>query len=112
MGFFNQLEEFLTQAKTENLKTKHFSSEYLGTKVKVSFGQGYRARIPWISFLKEPNTTSKGIFPVYLYYKDYDILILAYGISETDKPEMEWNIDNKETIHEYFEKNGTNILNK
>tara|TARA_R110002050_G_C8949543_1_gene513212 strand:- start:2502 stop:4100 length:1599 start_codon:yes stop_codon:yes gene_type:complete len=104
MGFFNQLEEFLTQAKTENLKTKHFISEYLGTKVKVSFGQGYRARIPWISFLKEPNTTSKGIFPVYLYYKDYDILILAYGISETDKPEMEWNIDNKETIHEYFEK--------
>ncbi|TYA58010.1 MrcB family domain-containing protein [Formosa maritima] len=105
MGYFNQLNKFLTQAKTENLKTKHFLSEYLGTKVKVSFGQGNIARIPWISFLIEPNTTSKGIYPVYLYYKEFDILILAYGVSETNEPEMEWDIKNKKTINEYFIKN-------
>lgn len=87
MEYYNQLEQFLAQAKTSILKTKHFESEFKETKVKVSFGQGNTAKIPWISFLKEPNTTSNGIYPVYLYYKDYDLLILAYGISETNKPQ-------------------------
>lgn len=104
MNYYNQLEQFLKQAKTDNLKTKHFKSNYLGTKVKVSFGQGNAAKIPWISFLREPNSTSNGIYPVYLYYKDFEILILAYGISETNKPEINWKINNRETINEYFDK--------
>lgn len=104
MGFYEQLIEFLGQAKTENLKTKHFISNYNKTKVKVSFGQGNAAKIPWISFTKEPHTTSKGIYPVYLYYKDLDLLILAYGISETNKPTQTWNITSGETIEEYFKK--------
>lgn len=104
MGYSEQLELFLKQAKTSNLKTKHFKSEYLDTKVKVSFGQGNTARIPWISFLKEPNTTSKGIYPVYLYYKEFDLLILAYGISETNRPEMSWELKSKERINDYFER--------
>ena len=61
------------------------------------------ARIPWISFLKEPNTTSHGIYPVYLYYKDYEILILAFGVSETNIPEMTWNLKDKKSITEYFD---------
>ena len=89
-GFYDQLIKFLEQAKTDNLKTKHFVSLYKGTGVKVSFGQGAPARIPWISFLIEPHTTSKGIYPVYLYYKEYDILILAYGVSETNPPLINW----------------------
>ena len=105
MEYYNQLKQFLAQAKTDNLKTKHFESEFKETKVKVSFGQGNTAKIPWISFLKEPNTTSNGIYPVYLYYKDYDLLILAYGISETNKPQKKWDIRNKETINDYFKKN-------
>jgi 5-methylcytosine-specific restriction protein B len=104
MGYYNQLKEFLSQAKTDNLKTKHFDSHYLGTEVKVSFGQGNTARIPWISFLKQPNTTSNGIYPVYLYYKDLEKLILAYGISETSKPNQNWNPNNKITIKDYFDK--------
>ncbi len=104
MGYSEQLELFLKQAKTNNLKTKHFKSEYLNTKVKVSFGQGNTARIPWISFLKDPNTTSKGIYPVYLYYKEFDLLILAYGISETNEPDMNWKLNSKETINEFFKR--------
>ena len=104
MGYSEQLKLFLKQAKTSNLKTKHFDSDYLGVKVKVSFGQGNTARIPWISFLKKPNTTSKGIYPVYLYYKEFELLILAYGISETNEPEMSWNHNSKETINDYFER--------
>jgi 5-methylcytosine-specific restriction protein B len=103
MSYFNQLSQFLEQAKTDNLKTKHFNSEYLGTKVKVSFGQGNSAKIPWISFLKKPNTTSNGIYPVYLFFKEFNLLILAYGISETNKPKSNWNISNKKTIKKYFE---------
>lgn len=80
MSYINQLKQFLEQAKTDNLKTVHFDRAYHGLNVKVSFGQGNNARIPWISFLRKPNTTSNGIYPVYLYYKDYEILILAFGM--------------------------------
>lgn len=102
-SFFHQLTEFLRQARTENLKTKHFISEHLGCKVKVSFGQGGAAKIPWISFLKTPHTTSKGIYPVYLYYKQFEILILAYGVSETNDPLENWKgIEETSSIKDYF----------
>ncbi len=102
MSYYDQLIRFLEQAKTSNLKTKHFDPLYKGLNVKVSFGQGNTARIPWISFLKKPNTTSDGIYPVYLYYKDFEILILAYGISETNVPTEKWNITGQQTISEFF----------
>lgn len=102
MSYHSQLKLFLEQAETDKLKTKHFNSKYNGLEVKVSFGQGTRAKIPWISFLKAPNTTSNGIYPVYLYYRDFNILILAYGISETNIPEKRWKITNQKTISEYF----------
>lgn len=105
LEFSDQLNEFLKQAKTDNLKTKQFVDKYRGTTVKVSFGQGATARIPWISFLKEPFTTSNGIYPVYLFYKDLNILILAYGISETNRPMQGWDIKNPKTIAEYLSEN-------
>lgn len=103
MSYYNQLIQFLDQAKTDDLRTRHFDSSYLETNVNVSFGKGNQARIPWISFLIYPNTTSHGIYPVYLFYKEYDLLILAYGISETKEPETSWSIDDKISIKEYFE---------
>ncbi len=106
MGYYNQLIQFLEQAKTNDLKTKHFGSEYNGTKVKVSFGQGNSALIPWISFLIDPNTTSKGIYPAYLYYKDSETLFLTYGISESNTPDQKWNVTDSESIREYFDKKG------
>ncbi|MDD4437806.1 MAG: DUF3578 domain-containing protein [Tissierellia bacterium] len=95
MSFYNHLDNFLKQAHTEDLTTNHFIKDYLDTKVTVSFGKGNIARIPWISFLIKPNITSKGIYPVYLYYKDLGILILAYGISETNMPKYDWDITGK-----------------
>lgn len=103
---FELVHEFLEQAKTNNLKTKHFQKTYRDTKIKVSFGQGNSAKIPWISFLKEPFTTSDGIYPVYLYYKNINSLILAYGKSETNIPSKEWNINNPVTIYQHFKENG------
>ncbi len=102
MSFYNHLDKFLKQAHTEDLTTNHFIKDYLDTKVTVSFGKGNIARIPWISFLIKPNITSQGIYPVYLYYKDLGILILAYGISETNIPKYDWDITGKEQIKDFI----------
>ena len=58
-----------------------------------------------MSFLKEPNTTSKGIYPVYLLYKNIEKLVLAYGISETNPPNQSWVLSNPQSIREYFSDN-------
>jgi len=106
-NYHEELKKFLIQAKKENLKTKHFQNRYRNLDVKVSFGQGNPARIPWISFLLTPNTTANGIYPVYLLYKDLNLLILSYGISETTKSKYKWsNIDSAIRIKEYFKKHG------
>jgi 5-methylcytosine-specific restriction protein B len=96
------LNQFLAQANTENLKTSSYPRSYEELKINVSFGQGNPARIPWISFTSESNTTSNGIYPVYLYFKSIEKLILAYGISETTKPDQTWKIENPKTILEFF----------
>ncbi|RZK10865.1 MAG: DUF3578 domain-containing protein [Flavobacterium sp.] len=103
-SYFNELIRFLDQANTGGLKTAHFHNNFLGLNVKVSFGQGTQARVPWISFLASGQSTSNGIYPVYLLYRDINKLFLAYGVSETNKPKSEWNIE-KDTLSEYFSKN-------
>lgn len=102
------LERFIEQAHTSDQKTKHYLKTFEGLKIKVSFGTGNNAHVPWISFLANGHTTSNGIYPVFLFYKKYNTLILAYGISEDNKPSIEWNITNgeKETIRDYFESRG------
>jgi hypothetical protein len=103
-SFFPALLRFLKQTDTSELSTKRFVREFLGLNVKVSFGRGNLARIPWIAFLKEPNTVQKGIYPVYLYFKSKKLLILAFGVSETNKPSSSWGIEGVETIEEFFKK--------
>ncbi|MGW1456702.1 MrcB family domain-containing protein [Salegentibacter agarivorans] len=104
--FYPELISFLEQSETKNLKTKHFKRTFKGLKVKVSFGQGVSARIPWISFLMAPHSTSEGIYPGYLYYKDINRLILSYGISETNEPPMNWQLSsNQKTIKQFFKEN-------
>ncbi len=48
------------------------------------------------------NTIQHGIYPVYLYYKDQNVIILAYGISETKKTDASWVNIHEQTIKEYF----------
>lgn len=104
-SYYDQLVQFLQQAKTTNLKFSSFAKSFLDLKVKVSFGQGVPARIPWISFLRDGISTNNGIYPVYLYYKDENLLVLAYGVSEENKFEFKWPIEDVETIEYYFKKN-------
>src|SRR5690606_4450486 len=75
-----------------------------GLKTEISFGVGRASAIPWIAFTGFNQNVKKGIYPVYLYYKDYRKLILAYGVSETNKPLINWsNLESKHTIKDYFE---------
>ncbi|SNR58051.1 5-methylcytosine-specific restriction endonuclease McrBC, GTP-binding regulatory subunit McrB [Lutibacter agarilyticus] len=104
--FPEMLSKFLEQAKTNNLKTKQYPKTYGELKVKVSFGAGNQAEIPWIALLKEPNRVTEGIYPVYLYFKKEQTIILAYGLSETINPTAIWNIEDPTTITNYFYKNG------
>ena len=107
MSFFAELNKFLNQAKTDDLGTTRNSylQKYLGLDIKISFGQGGAAKIPWISFLGRGQTTSNGIYPVYLYFKAENLLILAYGISVTNDPKNKWPLKNSKTISEYFIEN-------
>ncbi|SEN94996.1 5-methylcytosine-specific restriction endonuclease McrBC, GTP-binding regulatory subunit McrB [Chitinophaga rupis] len=96
--------KFLNQAQetTPNLKTGDYAGTYGGCRIEAGFGKGNAARIPWLALLRENQKVSKGIYPVYLYYKRYNILILAFGVSETHKPDIPWN-RNDQTIKEYFQ---------
>jgi len=101
-NFHETIAKFIEQAKTNNLKTKAYPKSYGNLKVKVSFGAGNQAKIPWIALFKEPNKVTDGIYPVYLYFKSIEKLILAYGLSETNNPKVKWKINNPISITEHF----------
>lgn len=86
-----------------------FIRENRGTEnelqVEISFGVGRASAIPWVAFLGFNQTVTNGIYPVYLYYKEKELLILAYGLSETNEAKRKWNITNVPTIKEYFSTN-------
>ena len=97
---------FIKQSNTNNLKTLDYPKNYLDLKMKTSFGQGNPARVSWISFLAPEMRTSEGFYPVYLFYKKENKLILAYGISETAEAKSSWPDDilnNKTKINEYLD---------
>ena len=88
------LDDFLKQTKTSNLKTKGLYPDSIrGLDIKASFGMGTPTHIPWLSTLGPGMSTSNGYYPVYLYFKRQNILILAYGISEHVGYEEPWTQD-------------------
>lgn len=106
-SFYPVLEKFLEQSKTDNLKTKDYPSSHDGLTMRVSFGAGNQAHVTWMAFLAEGQTPTKGIYPVYLYYKQDNLLILTRGISATNAPKDHWQGDDLVTIDDYFLENLT-----
>ncbi|WP_406290032.1 MrcB family domain-containing protein, partial [Klebsiella michiganensis] len=77
------IKNFLKQADEKSSQsTSSYNKEYRNLKITLSFGKGSYADVPWIAFLGSGQTPSNGIYPVILYYKDYNELILAYGVRE------------------------------
>lgn len=76
---------------------------YSGLKTEISFGMGRASAVPWIAFTGFNQNVKNGIYPVYLYYKEHNILILAYGVSETNQPLISWELDTRRiSITEFF----------
>ena len=101
------LSAFLLQTQNKDLKTSSYPKEWSDLKMKVSFGMGAPARVPWIAFIAPEMQVSKGFYPVYLYYKEFNTLILAYGISETEEFAETWPVEimnSASTITAFFDK--------
>lgn len=102
------LDIFLKQAhEGTDLKTSPFPRDWGGLKMRVSFGMGAPARVPWIAFIAPEMQVSKGFYPVYLFYKELGVLILAYGVSETEEFGATWPADimnSTTTISAFFDK--------
>lgn len=97
------LEAFLEQAQTNDLKTKDYPGKHASLTMRVSFGAGNQAHIPWIALLADGQSPTKGIYPIYLYYKADKLLILAKGVSTINPPEIEWLPDDAtQTVDQYF----------
>ncbi|TGN26463.1 McrB family protein [Empedobacter tilapiae] len=76
---------------------------YKKLAVEISYGVGRSTAIPWIAFLGNQQKVKEGIYPVFLYYKEHNILVLAYGVSETNEPTLKWDkLDSKTSIKDYF----------
>jgi len=85
------------------------SGKYKGLNIEISFGIGRATNIPWIALTGFNQKVQKGIYPVFLYYKDFNLFILCYGISETNTPIRSWRVDSKvKTVRQYFEENKLN----
>jgi len=107
-GSIDKLLNYIKEIKTDNnLQISQDIDEYkdfIGEKDKRNSIYNHL-----IKFLKQAESsdlsTSKGIYPVYLYYKKIKKLVLAYGVSETNTPENHWeHIDNAVSVNEYFQK--------
>jgi len=101
------LNTFLLQAQKGDLKVSAYPREWSNLKMKVSFGMGVPARIPWIAFIAPEMQVSKGFYPVYLFYKELNTLILAYGLSETEEFATTWPaeiMNSSSTVAAFFNK--------
>lgn len=104
MTYYSQLMMFIEQSRTSDLKVRQYERTFNDLKVKVSFGQGVLAKVPWIAFLGQGQVVPNGVYPVYLLFKEQRKLLLAKGISVSNKPSMEWPAPTGETIKEYFQR--------
>lgn len=100
------LNSFLLQAKTTDLKTSSYPKEWSDLRLRISFGMGMPARIPWIALITTDMEVSEGFYPVYLFYKELEILILAYGVSETKEFSRTWPaeiMNSTQTVSSYLD---------
>lgn len=94
--------QFILDSNAATQETKHYPKLYKGLSVSVSFGQGNFNKVPWVAFLKDGQEVTKGIYPVLHIYKEFNCLVLGYGISKKNKPASSWNKDSGQSINDYL----------
>lgn len=106
---FIKVSDLQTTGQGTNQSATDFTKKYRGAfdnlKIEISFGVGRASAIPWIAFTGYGQNVKDGIYPVYLYFKELETLILAYGVSETNVPNKQWNeLNNKVSIEDFFKR--------
>jgi hypothetical protein len=86
----SNLTKFLIQSQTDNLQTTGYFEEFLELPVRISFGQGRKARVSWICLLKSGQEIQNGYYPSFYYDIGKSSLFTVFGVSETKKPKKEW----------------------
>lgn len=103
-SIYDTLLTFLDQAQTEDLRTKDYPGSHADLTMRISFGAGNQAHVPWLGLLAPGQTPTKGIYPVYLYYRADRLLILAKGVSATNPPLVNWDTNqDSQTVEDYFQ---------
>ena len=92
------ISKFIAQAHAGDLKTREYQGNYRGLTIHTSFGQGVAARIPWMAFTGYEQEVQSGIYPVLLFYRERNKLVVAYGVSETNPPKHDWQIFEKQSM--------------
>ena len=101
---FPTLLKFLEQANTDNLRTKDYPGTHAGLTMRVSFGMGKQAHVAWVGLLAPEQTPTRGIYPVYSYYREDQLLILTKGISVNSPPAITWEVrEDTQTVEQYFQ---------
>ena len=57
------LDDFVKQTQTDSLKIKQYPKEYSNLLVRVSFGQGTQAKVPWVQVVSSDMPTTNGYYP-------------------------------------------------
>ena len=109
---YSLLKEFIDQAKTDGTSHKKYEKTIAGFKCMAGFGKGQVARVPWFDFFGKNQEPTNGIYPVCLYYKNDDLLIIAYGISEIKKPSIQWGVDVTKNLKVHDELRRRSIFHK
>jgi hypothetical protein len=65
--------------------------ENLNTSPIISFGLGRFTHVPWIVFTNYDQKVMAGIYPALLFYTEEQKIILAYGVSESNDSNINWN---------------------
>lgn len=104
-SYFDELNRFLEQTKTDDLKYSSYRKNFINLEVHIGFGRANKAKVPRIAFFNEANSVNEFIFPAYFFYKDLGLLILAYGEPDTGNPKNNWKLHNPTSISKYFAEN-------
>ena len=104
---YSLLKNFLAQVQSGSQATKGYTQRKIaGFEVSAGFGKGQPARVPWFGFFAKGQEAQCGIYPVCLYYKQHDLFIIAYGVSQTKQPSIQWgqNVTSKTRIHDELQR--------
>lgn len=83
-------------------KVNNLPKSFDSLNVEASVGMGRATSIPWVTFTGYGQKTSYGIYPVLLFYRKHNLLIVAFGISVTKTPTRTWEVEDVKTLEQYF----------